>query len=289
MNYFLHLVIYLEIYLLVAFSLNLLLGYGGLLNIAHAAYYGLGAYAYALVTVQLGLGLVPALLGAALVPALLSLLVSLPALRLRGDGFVLMSLGVQIFLFALFYNWIEITGGPYGLAGIPRPAIGGSSYASHGSIALIYFAIVAIALLILVVLKKSPFGRALQAIRDDELAARSVGIPVKRIKLEAFATASALVGIAGALYAGYVTYIDPTSFNLDESILMLSMVIVGGTGNLIGPVVGASVLVALPEFLRLLELPNAQAGAGRLLAYGLLLVLLMLARPQGLAGQYRYD
>jgi len=143
--------------------------------------------------------------------------------------------------------------------------------------------------MVLALLKWSPFGRALQAMRDDELAARSIGVPVDWLKLQAFALASAMVGISGGLYAAYVTYIDPTSFSLNESILMLSMVIVGGTGNVRGPLIGAAVLILLPEVLRFLELPDTVAANVRLLAYGLLLVLMMHLRPQGLAGTYRYQ
>jgi branched-chain amino acid transport system permease protein len=143
--------------------------------------------------------------------------------------------------------------------------------------------------MLIALLKWSPFGRAMQAMRDDELAARSVGIPVDWLKLQAFALASALVGVAGGLYAAYVSYIDPTSFGLNESILMLSMVIVGGTGNVRGPLVGAAVLILLPEALRFLAMPDAIAANVRLLAYGLLLVIMMRLRPQGLAGAYRYQ
>ncbi len=138
-------------------------------------------------------------------------------------------------------------------------------------------------------LKQSPFGRSLQAMRDDELAARSLGLPVRLLKIESFLIASAMVGVAGGMYAAYVSYIDPTSFTLDESILMLSMVIVGGTGNVRGPIIGAAVLIAIPEILRFLALPDAIAANMRLLIYGLLLILMMHLRPQGLAGKYRFE
>ena len=138
-------------------------------------------------------------------------------------------------------------------------------------------------------LKQSPFGRSLQAMRDDELAARSLGLPVRLLKIESFLIASAMVGVAGGMYAAYVSYIDPTSFTLDESILMLSMVIVGGTGNVRGPIIGAAVLIAIPEILRFLALPDAIAANMRLLVYGLLLILMMHLRPQGLAGKYRFE
>jgi len=289
MTYLYHLVIYFEIYAIVALSLNLLIGFGGLLQVAHAAYYGIGAYAAALLWTQLGVGFVPGLAMAALTAGFLSLLVSLPAWRFKGDYFVMISIAVQTLIYAVLYNWTELTKGPFGISGISRPGIGGYNFVTPGSIAVL-FGVIALGLgFVMALLKWSPFGRALQAMRDDDLAARSVGIPVEWLKFQAFALASAMVGIAGGLYAAYVSYIDPTSFSLNESILMLSMVVVGGTGNVRGPLIGAAVLILLPEALRFLYLPDAVAANLRLLAYGLLLVIMMHLRPQGLAGVYRYQ
>lgn len=289
MNYLYHLLIYFEIYAIVALSLNLLIGYGGLLQVAHAAYYGIGAYVAALLWTKLGLGFFPVLLAGAATAGVLSLLVSLPAWRFRGDYFVMISIAVQTLIYALLYNWTGLTNGPFGISGIPRPVILNYVFVTTGSIALLFGGMGLALGGVVALLKWSPFGRALQAMRDDELAARSVGIPVDWLKLQAFALASALVAVAGGLYAAYVSYIDPTSFGLNESILMLSMVIVGGTGNVRGPLVGAAVLILMPEALRLLEMPDSIAANVRLLAYGLLLVVMMHLRPQGLAGAYRYQ
>jgi branched-chain amino acid transport system permease protein len=289
LTYLLHLLILLELYFLIATSLNLLIGYAGLVHVAHAAYYGIGAYVGSLVMVQIGMEFIPATACGALIAAVLSLLVSLPAWHFRGDAFILMSLSVQVGLSAIFYNWTDLTGGYFGLAEIPRPVIAGTEFATPGSILVVYGVIVGGCIGALAALKKSPFGRGLEAMRDDQLAARSLGIPVRRLKVEACAIASGLVAVAGVLYASYATYIDPTSFSLDESILMLSMVVVGGTGNVRGPFVGAVTLIAIPEILRFLDVPDAVAGSLRLLAYGLLLVLLKRLRPQGLAGRYRFE
>lgn len=289
MNYFLHLLVYFEIYAIVALSLNLLIGYGGLLQVAHAAYYGIGAYTAALLWTKLGWGFLPGLLVGALSAAVLSLLVSLPAWRFRGDYFVMISIAVQTLIYAVLYNWTELTNGPFGISGISRPVIIDYNFVTTASVAVIY-GIIAIGLgTIMALLTWSPFGRVLQAMRDDEIAARSIGIPVDWLKLQTFALASAMVGIAGGLYAAYVSYIDPTSFSLNESILMLSMVIVGGTGNVRGPLIGAAVLILLPEGLRFLALPDSIAANMQMLAYGLLLIVMMHLRPQGLAGTYRYE
>lgn len=289
MNYFLHLVVYLEIYIIVATSLNLLLGYAGLLQVAHAAYFGVGAYTAAILTSRLEWGFLPAVLAAGVVSAVLSLLVSVPSFRLRGDAFVMTSLAVQVGLFAIMHNWTALTGGPFGISSIPKPDVAGIRFATSGSVAALYGLITLGLGLILAVLKLSPFGRALQAMRDDWLAARSLGIATRKLKMEAFAVASAFVGIAGAMYGAYVTYIDPTTFSLDEGILMLSMVIIGGTGNVVGPIVGATLLITIPEMLRFMDISSASAASLRLLAYGLLLIIMMRWRPQGIAGRYRFQ
>ncbi len=289
MSYLFHLLVYFEIYAIVAMSLNLLIGYGGLLQMAHAAYFGIGAYAAALLWTKFGWGFFPGLAAGALAAGLLSLLVSLPAWRFKGDYFVMISIAVQALIYAILYNWIGLTNGPFGVSGIPRPVLIDYDFVTTGSVSLLYGGLALALGMVMALLKWSPFGRALQAMRDDELAARSIGLPVNWLKLQSFALASGMVGIAGGLYAAYVSYIDPTSFSLNESILMLSMVIVGGTGNVRGPLVGAAVLILLPEALRFLHLPDTVAANVRMLAYGLLLVLMMHLRPQGLAGTYRYQ
>jgi branched-chain amino acid transport system permease protein len=289
MSYFLHLVVLFEIYVLVAASLNLLVGFAGLIQVAHAAYFGVGAYVSAILAKEMGFSFLASMALGGLAAALLSFLVSLPAWRFRGDAFVLMSLSVQMALVAVFQNAEGLTGGPFGIGGIPKPTIFGSTFDTKGLMVALFGAVVVATLGLIGLLMQSPFGRALQAVRDDELAARSLGIPCHKLKTEVFAIASGLAGVAGAMYSSYVTYIDPTSFGLDASILMLSMVIVGGTGNLKGPVVGTITLICLPEILRFADLPSSFAASGRLLAYGLLLVVLMRVRPQGLAGRYRFE
>jgi branched-chain amino acid transport system permease protein len=299
MNYLLHLLIYLDIYIIIALSLNLIVGYTGLLSLAHAGFYAIGGYAYALLSLKLGWGFVPSVMVGMIVAATLSLVVSLPAWRLRGDFFVLATLAVQSLIYSAIYNWSSsnselgsiwnLTNGPFGITGIPRPSVFGWRISNQTEYAI--FATVVAGLVGLVVwrLTASPWGRLLRAVRDDELAAQGLGKNVRLVKLQVIAIGSALVAVAGALYAGHVRYLDPSSANLDESILMLSMVIVGGMGNFRGPVVGAVVLVLLPEVLRFLALPDAVAANLRLMIYGLLLIVMMQFRPQGIAGDYRME
>jgi branched-chain amino acid transport system permease protein len=269
-------------------SLNILMGYAGLLQIAHAAYYGVGAYVTALFMLRLNIGFLPSLAASALISGLLSLLISIPAWRFKGDYFVMLSLAVQVAVYSFMYNWTGLTNGPFGITGIPKPAILGNIFVTPGNVCLLFSAITAICALIVFILLQSPWGRVLKAMRDDELAARGLGKNTRFIKMQAFFIASAFVAVAGGMYASYVSYIDPTSFSLDESILMLAMVIIGGTGNFRGPIVGAITLIAIPEILRLLHMPDIVAANVRLLVYGLLLTLIIHFRPQGLAGEYRF-
>ena len=299
MNYLLHLLIYLNIYAIVALSLNLVIGYCGLLTLAHAGYFAIGSYAYALATIKLGWGFLPATALGVGLAGVLSLAVSLPALRFKGDFFVMVSLAVQALLFSLLQNWstpgaeigtwTNLTNGPFGIVNIPKPQLLGWRFETIGSIALLSLIVALFCAFISWLLLASPWGRLLQAIRDDELAARGLGKNTRLAKVQAFAVACGMVAAAGAIYASYVSYIDPGVSTLNESVLMMCMVIVGGVGNFYGPLVGALILLAIPEALRFALIPDAIAANIRLLIYGLLLVVMMHFRPQGLAGKYRID
>lgn len=299
MNYLLHLLIYFNIYVILALGLNLVVGYCGLLTLAHAGYFAVGAYAYALATLKLGCGFIPASLLAISAGALLSLAISLPAWRFKGDFFVMVSLAVQTLIFSLLYNWFNpgsepgswsnLTNGPFGLAGISKPVIGSIKFATIGNVASLSTVISILSAVLVWMLVASPWGRLLKAIRDDELAARGLGKNTRLAKMQAMAVACALAAMAGAIYSSYVSYVDPSSASLDESILLLCMVLVGGAGNFRGPLVGALVLLAIPEFLRFTHFPDAVAANARLLAYGGLLVIMSHFRPQGLAGEYRLE
>jgi len=297
MAYLLHLLIYFEIYVIVSLSLNLVVGYCGLLTLAHAGYFAVGAYAYALLARVWDWGFLEAIAVSVGFGLVLSLAVSLSAWRLKGDFFVLGSLAVQTLLFTVFYNWADtnaligtlrnLTNGPFGIANIPAPSILGFRFEEPSQFIWLATVTAASCAAIMWRLTHSPWGRVLVSMRDDELAARGLGKNTRLLKVQAVGISSGMVAVAGALYSSYVGFIDPSSASLEEGILMLSMVLVGGLGNFRGPVVGAFVLLALPELLRFLNLPDAQAAGVRLGIYGLLLVLMMHFRPQGLAGEYR--
>ena len=289
MNYLLHIFIMLCIYGILALSLNLLIGYSGLLSLAHAAFYGIGAYASTLLIMKLGINFFPALILGILISGSLALLIAYPSLRLKGDYFVLASLGFQLIIFSILYNWIGLTRGPYGIPGIPRPGIFGFEFNSLISYFVLSAVVFSLVFLLIRHLCQSPFGRALKSLREDEVAAGVMGKDIPSLKIWAFIIAGGLAAISGALYAGYVTYIDPTSFTLDESIFIIAIVLVGGSGNLKGPLAGVLFMIILPEILRFVGLPDTIAPNVRQMIYGLLLILLMRYRPQGLAGEYRFE
>jgi branched-chain amino acid transport system permease protein len=225
---------------------------------------------------------------AILVAAFFGLLIGWPSLRIRDDLFVITTFGFQVILFQIMNNWMELTNGPLGLPGIPQPELIGYKISSHIDFLILS---VVFALLVYFISKRlvhSPFGNVLRAIREDELFAQSLGKNVNFHKVLIFSLAAGLSAIGGAIYAYYITFIDPTSFTITESIFMLSIVIVGGSGRLGGSVIGAILLVSIPELLRFLDIPNAIAANMRQILYGGLLVAFMMFRPKGIWGEFSF-
>ena len=286
MNYLIHLLIMIGIYLILAYSLNLVLGFSGLLSLCHAAFYGIGAYAYTLLIMKFNIPFLLALLFSFLITGLIAFLISFPALKFRGDSFVLVTLGFQMIIFAILYNWVGLTRGPYGIPGIPRPVILGWEINSLPEYLLMVVIFNLIIFGLLFTLYHSPFGLTLKALREDERAAETLGKSVFRNFMMAFTLGGAFAAIPGVFYASYITYIDPTSFTLDESIFQVAILLLGGSGNILGPFIGVLFMVLLPEALRFVGLPDTIAPNVRQMVYGLLLVILMYIRPRGIAGEF---
>ena len=285
--YLAHYLVMVGIYAILAVSLNLLIGYSGIFSLAHAAIYGIGAYASALVALKLGLGFWGGLVVAAGVGAFASALVAIPSLRVAGDYYVVASFGLQVVVLAVFMNWTDLTNGHAGLPGIPRPNVFGWVIDEPFEYVFLSVAFAALTYAVCWRLTNSAFGRVLQAIRDDEIAAQAMGKNVVQVKIVVASISSALGAMAGSLYAHYITYINPSSFALHESIFIASLVILGGSERLAGPIVGAFVLLAIPEALKFLAIPDTVAAPLRQVIYGALLVAFMLLRPEGLLGRAR--
>ena len=282
MDYFLHILVMICLYAILASSFNLLIGFAGLFALSHAAFYALGAYATAIVTTQLGLPFPLPLLIAVAFAAVMSVAIALPALRVSGHYLVVVSLAFQIIVLEVILNWGGLTGGTDGISGVPKYGADDWALDSPGSF-LVAAAIGAVACIwICRRLAHSPFGRALRAMRENEAAPEAVGKNILVMKVTVFAFSAGLAAVAGALFARYFSYVGAQSFTIDETIYILAMVILGGTGNLWGSILGAAILVALPELLKFIELPVDIADKLRLVIYGAILVLILRFRPEGL-------
>ena len=289
MEYLLHILILICIYIILSTSLNLLVGYTGILSVAHAAFYGVGAYMAALMALNLETPFLLSLIFSFVGAGVFGAIVGIPSLRLKDDYFVIATFAFQIIIFSVLNNLVDFTGGPLGLPGIPQPDIFGYQITTH-----LEFLILSGSLALLVYwlsnrIVKSPFGRLLKAIREDEVFTQAVGRNVSRSKVKLFIISAALASFAGVIYATYITYINPNSFTIMESIFIISIVIIGGAANLKGSVLGAAFLVALPELLRFIGLPNPIAANVRQILYGALLVVMMMWRPQGFLGEYAFN
>jgi branched-chain amino acid transport system permease protein len=274
-----------SIYVLLGLSTNLLVGIAGIFSVSQAAVFGVGAYIVAYFLMNDLLSFLPAMALAAIGCIALNILVTLPALRVSGDYFVVTSFGIQLLATAVFTNWTAGTGGANGLPGIPPPDLFGKALENSSDLVLLSAAGMAIGCLVFWLVMRAPFGRLLRAIREDELAVAAAGKSVLRAKVSAAALAGAFAGTAGGLYATFLSFIDPSSFDLDSSILLLTMVVVGGARTLAGSIIGPFLLLALPQVLTLVDIPTTIAAAARQLIYGVLLIAFMLFRPQGLAGE----
>jgi branched-chain amino acid transport system permease protein len=212
--------------------------------------------------------------------------IGLTCLRLDGDYLALATFGTVVILNSVAQNWVSLTRGAMGISGIPRICVGGLERKTEFAYVLLIACIVSLTGLGLRWCVASPFGRVLRSIRDDEVAAQALGKDTARYKLIAFSLGAFLAGVAGGLYAHYVSFIGPSTFGVTESLTMVLMVVLGGLGSLRGSLVGAAILVSIPEALRLLGIPSAIAAESKLMLYGLLLIVLMLWRPRGVFGSY---
>jgi branched-chain amino acid transport system permease protein len=275
--YFLHLAILAGIYIILTLSLNLIIGYAGQVSLGHAAFYGIGAYASALVAIYWHLPFPAAALMAILVAGFCGLALGLPTLRLKEDYLAIVTLGFGVIVDLVFLN-LDLTGGPDGLPGIPPPNFLGLSFREPRVYLILVVVIVILVLVATYRLVDSYHGRALRAIRDHEITAQVMGINTPAYKVFIFTLAAALAGLAGSLYAHYITFINPETFALHTSILILTMVVLGGMGSIAGSVLGALILTVLPEMLR-------QVHAYQDLVYGALLMMLLIWRPEGILGR----
>jgi branched-chain amino acid transport system permease protein len=274
-EYTVHVICLILIYAIAALGLQLVIGFGGSIVVGHAAFLGIGAYASAILSLKFGLPFPVAFVGAAAAAALIALAFA-PILRLPGHYCAIATLGFGEISYLVFVNWERVTNGMVGIGGIPRPSVGpltirddyGFYYLAVGALVVVYVGLRR--------LLAARFGRGLVAARENELAATAMGVNVPRQRAIAFAIGAACAGLAGSLYAHFVSYVSPESFTLLQSIGFLTMVVLGGLGSLSGAIIGSFIVTGVPEVLR-------GIAEYRILAYGLLLVLFMMFLPGGLA------
>jgi len=276
-DYYLDVAILSCIYVILTLGLNVVVGFTGLLNLGFVAFYAIGAYTYALLNLKLGLGFWQSLPFCLMASTIAGFVLAIPALRLKGDYLAIVTLGFGEITRLILNNWDSLTGGPNGLTGISSPVIFGLSLGRLNRYYYLVLFVVIICYIIIKRVRESKIGRAWLAIREDEISAGSMGVNVTLYKLYAFSFGAFWAGLAGALFAAKMQFISPESFTFIESVLILCMVILGGLGSIEGVIIGALILVILPEVLRGVQ-------NYRMLALGIGLILMMIFRPHGIFG-----
>jgi branched-chain amino acid transport system permease protein len=276
-----HFLILIAINIILVISLDLVVGHLGLSALGHAGFMGIGAYTSALAVIDLNLPFVVGLVGAMLVSALFGVVVGYPSLRLRGHYFVIVTFIAGIVFNLFFTNLVGITRGPMGLPGIPAPSIAGLTFADKLSYYYLVLFFVFLAVLLKARLQDSRMGRAMAAIREEEDLAKAVGIRTHRYKVGAFALSTAGAGLAGCLYAHYLQFIGPVSFDFRHSFDLFVMNLVGGKGTLAGPIIGPALLTVIDEVSQFFRPEFAR------ISFGVCLILIILYMPQGIVGLIR--
>jgi branched-chain amino acid transport system permease protein len=275
------------IYAILAMSYDLTFGFAGMFSVAHGAFFGIGAYGGALAMLAFGLPFPVALLLGAALSGGVALLVAAPASRLEGDYLVVGSLAFAVICYDLMINMTGVTRGPMGLPGIPSPSFLGIAFDTPWLLLLVIVLLLAIVGVVAARIAFSPYGRVLRALKDDPLAVEAAGKSVMRYKIEVMAVSGAMAGAAGTVYAAYVNFIDPESFVLRTSFVILVAAVLGGVGTLWGPCLGALFLWIVPEALRFVGIPSGIRGPLNEIAYGCLLLGVVLLRPEGMIGKRR--
>ncbi|MFO7576248.1 MAG: high-affinity branched-chain amino acid ABC transporter permease LivM [Pelovirga sp.] len=271
------------IYVVLGLGLNLGVGLAGLLDLGYVAFFGVGAYSYAILNHNFDMGFWIVLPIGGLLGCLFGLVLGFPILRLRGDYLAIVTLGFGMIFKVVMENWEQLSLGPSGIANIDRPGLFGLQMSLAQSTTYIYYIMIALVVLTIIVtnrLKNSRIGRAWIALREDEIACVAMGIDMARTKLSAYALGAFWAGMVGVLFAAKTTFINPASFTFMESAIILSIVVLGGMGSILGVILGAFILVLLPEYLRAF-------AEYRMLVFGVAMTLMMIFRPQGLISNLR--
>src|SRR3989344_5119144 len=280
-QYIIHILILIGIYIVLAVSLNLALGFTGLLNLGHIAFFGIGAYTSALLT-KAGVPFIIAFLAAGIFASIFGYLLVLVTRKLKGDYLALATLGFSFVVYSMLLNLTSLTRGPLGIPGIAKPSILSLVIKSNSAYLIFVALITLVSCIIIYRIIRSPFGRLLEATMDDELGLQVLGKNTFALKCKAMMISAFFAGIAGSLFAHYITFIDPGSFHLAEIILVLTIVIVGGIASFKGSIIATAVIIIIPELIRFISLPSTLIGPLRQVIYALMLIAILIFRPRGL-------
>ncbi len=275
------------LYSILSLSLNLIMGYTGIAVLGMAAFYGIGAYTFAILSTRAGFTFIPASICAFIMSFMVGVLIAIPTMRISGNYLAIVTLGFCEIVRIIELNWVDLTGGPFGIKNIPAPVLFG--YKLNNPLKKYYLGVFLLLITVLAIssMINSRAGRAWKAIKGDVIAAQSMGINVFKYKTWAFAFTAAFAGLAGAFFASYIGYIDSTNFNYNQSIQILSMTIMGGLGSVPGSIIGAVFFMVLPEFLRWLgTIFGEWVVQWRQILYGLILVLMIMYKPDGILGGF---
>lgn len=287
MEYLIHLAILFSIYAILGVSLNLVVGYTGLLSVTHAAFYGIGAYTTAILLTKTGAGFFSSVILGVIIAIAMSFLIGMVLSKFKGDYYTLGTFGFNTIILAVFLNWQSLTKGPLGISGVSRPEFLDINFSNNFNFLILALVFLGLIYFVSRFVASSSFGRVLKAIREDETAIAVFGYNTLYFKFAIFIVSTAMAAVAGSLFASYISFVDSSSFILMESIFILAIIILGGLANLRGSILGALFLILLPEILRFVGFPTNIAAQMRQVAYGVILILLMLYRPQGLVGKYK--
>jgi len=272
--YLIHIAIIIVIYAILAVSLNVAVGYTGLLNLGHIAFFGIGALA---------------LCASGIMASLFGWLLAKITAKLKGDYLALATLGFGFVVYAVMLNWTKLTRGPLGIPGIQKPNIFGWQITGAGSY-LIFASVIALFIVLIIYrIVHSRYGKLLEAVRDDAIGAQALGKNIYHLKVQSMMISAFFAGIAGSLYAHYISYIDPSTFFLSDIIIIFTIVIVGGLASLRGSIIAAIIIIALPELLRFIDIPSSMIGPMRQMIYAVILILILMFRPRGIFGRIDLD
>lgn len=283
-GYIIHILIIIGIYLILSVSLNLSIGFTGLLNLGHIAFFGIGAYTSALLT-KADFPFIISFILAGILASLFGALLVVATGRLKGDYLALATLGFAFVIYSILLNWVELTRGPLGIPGIPKPDIFGLMINTK-VLYLIFVAVIAgISIVFLHRLSSSKFGKLLEGLRDDSIRLSVFGKNGYKLKIQSMMISAFFAGIAGSLYAHYITFIDPSTFHLAELIIVFTIVMVGGLASNRGVIIATFLMLIIPEVLRFVNMPSSIIGPMRQIIYALILILILMYRPRGIFGK----